>query len=120
MVVVASLLFMEGFPKALRWPVRLLFWVSVIYLAIAIFQKLRSTKFEAKKVLFSLVLVGILYGALFLVCTVFVKLMAQRDERMASEQITELTDKTRTRIRSVVGESLYTSLDEPTEPETEG
>ncbi len=94
-VVLVGFLYMEGIPPVLHWPFRILFVVAVGWLAFAIIRKVRATKFEGKKVVFSLVLVAMLYGVLFLVCHVFVKLMSVRDERLAATKTEALTEKTR-------------------------
>ncbi|MDB4512156.1 hypothetical protein N9060_01700 [Arenicella sp.] len=100
--IVATLLFMAQLPEFLYWPVRILFAAAVGWLAIATFLTLRAARFDTKKVVFSLVLVVLLYGALFLICFVFVKLMAARDERMASVKTTSLSEKARSATRKLI------------------
>lgn len=96
--------YMEKVPEALFWPMRLLVVVAVGYLIFAIFQKLR--KASGKTVVFSLIMLLMLYGAFYVVCLVFVKLMSAKDEEMKTVDVTELTDSARRGIQAMLdGES---------------
>lgn len=95
LVVLVTLLYLYRMPAALHWPIRLLFAASLAWLGFSLVRKIRSTKFDPKIAVFSLVLIAILYGFLFLICHLFVKLMSARDESLASTKATELTEKSR-------------------------
>lgn len=93
--ILAMVLYMGHTPALLHWPIRILFFAAAGYLVFATIQKIRATKFEAKKVVFSLILAAFFYGALFLICTVFIKLMSAKDERLTTVKTTALTEKSR-------------------------
>lgn len=108
--ILAMLLYMERMPEALHWPVRILFFGSIGYLVYALFQRLRSTKFEAKKLLFSLILIAFMYGAVFVICAVFVKLMAAKDENLTTVDTSALSEKAERGVKALLAEdspSLY-------------
>jgi hypothetical protein len=98
--VVAMLLYLERVPGVLHWPMRLLFVASLLFLGFAAFRKLTASKIEAKKVLFTLILAAFMYGALFVICLVFVKLMSAKDEALTTAITTELTEKSRRGVKA--------------------
>ncbi|MGI9241038.1 MAG: hypothetical protein ACR2RV_09560 [Verrucomicrobiales bacterium] len=96
-LLVAALTYFNLFklPDLLLWPARILLFCAIGYLAVATFRKILKSKFTPKTAIFSLVLIALLYGVLFIICHLFVKLMAARDERLAAAQSTTLTEKAR-------------------------
>jgi hypothetical protein len=101
-VIVALLLYLERIPELLHWPMRVLFGLAALLLGYALYRAVRAVKFEAKKVVFSLILVAMLYGALHVMCMVFVKLMSAKDERLQTVQTTELSDNARQGIQAML------------------
>ncbi|MFT4549799.1 MAG: hypothetical protein ACI9MB_003774, partial [Verrucomicrobiales bacterium] len=87
-VVIAVLAYfnLDQFPDFLLWPVRILSIAAGGYLVYATFRTIQRAKLTPKKLAFSLILVTLLYGVLFLICHIFVKLMSARDERIAATQ----------------------------------
>ncbi len=77
------------------WPFRILTVAAALWLLYAAVHFVRTTKFELKKVVFSLILGLMLYGALHLICAVFIKLMSVKDERLLTIETTELSGKAR-------------------------
>ena len=100
--IVAILFYLERLPEVLYWPLRLLFVLAVAWLVIALARKIRATKFEAKKVVFSILLAAMLYGALFVICLVFVKLMSAKDAQLRTIKTTELAEKSRRGVRGLL------------------
>lgn len=100
--IVAVLLYLERFPELLHWPARILFGGAAGWLVYALVRAVRRTKFETKKVVFSLILAGLLYGALYVICHVFVKLMSHKDERLQMAETTELSHMARTGIKAML------------------
>jgi hypothetical protein len=108
--VLAMLFYMEKTPELLHWPIRFLFFAAIGYLLFAIFRWVRSTKFEAKKVVFSLILAAFFYGALFLICMVFIKLMSAKDEELTTVKTNGLSEKARRAVNALLSgdsPSLY-------------
>jgi hypothetical protein len=100
--IVAVLLYLERFPELLHWPARILFAGAAVWISYVVVRAVRRTKFEAKKVVFSLILMGMVYAALYVICHVFVTLMAQRDESMIKVETTELSHKARIGIKAML------------------
>jgi hypothetical protein len=107
-VLMAALLYFARLPQWLHWPGRVVTAASAVFLIWSVGRKVMVTKFEAKKVCFSLGLVLLMYGALHVMCLVFVKLMSARDERLSAGAATELSEKTRRGIEAVLaGTSVH-------------
>ncbi|MCB1232460.1 MAG: hypothetical protein KDN19_19585 [Verrucomicrobiae bacterium] len=105
-ILVLAFGYLEKVPTALLWPMRLLVVLSIGYLVFALAQKVRATKFEGKKVIFSLILLLMLYGTFYVICLVFVKLMSKKDEAITTVDVTELTKQARGGIQAMLdGES---------------
>lgn len=94
-VVLLTLLLLKKIPSALHWPMRLLFVASVGWLVISLFKALAGRKFDGKKVAFSLILVVMCYGTLYLISAVFVKLMSAKDEALTTVDTSALSEKAR-------------------------
>ncbi len=101
-VVTAALLYFSRLPEWLHWPGRMGTAAAVCLLLWAAYRKARSIRFELKKMVFSLILLVLMYGALHLVCLVFVKLMSARDERLTTADSTALSGKTRRGIEAAL------------------
>lgn len=96
------LLFMENVPAWLHWPVRILSLMATGWLAYAAFRFLRTVKFEAKKAVFVLILLALVYGAVHLMCLVFVTLMSERDEVLVDVEPSRLSRPARLGIRAML------------------
>lgn len=94
-VVAVSFLYLERVPSGLLWPMRVLFALSVGYLLYRLACWIRRTTINGKTVVFSLILAAMMYGALHLICLVWVKLMSAKDDSLTTVQTTSLTDKSR-------------------------
>lgn len=104
--VLAMLFYMERVPVALRWPFRILFFAAVIWLVFVMVRGLMGIRFNGRKVIFSLILGAFLYGALFLICHVFIKLMSAKDSRITQVDTTSLSERARRGINAMFsGES---------------
>ena len=86
LLILVTLLYLSRMPGWLHWPMRLLFVAALAWVGYSLIRKVRATQFEAKKIVFSLIIVGFLYGLLFLICHVFVKLMSVRDEQLGVDE----------------------------------
>ena len=73
----------------------------------AIWRWVRTTRFELKKTVFALILVAFVYGAVHLMCLVFVKVMSMRDERLKEHETTTLSDKARRGIQAMLDGTSY-------------
>ena len=100
--VVAMFGYMEKIPAVLHWPVRILWVGAILYLAYAVIRWVVKTKFEAKKVIFSLVLAAFFYLALHLICAVFIKLMSVKDEALTTAKTESLSEKARKGVNLVL------------------
>lgn len=96
------LLFMENVPMPLRWLVRILSIVAVGWLVLAAYRCVRTLKLEMKKVVFSLILVAMVYGAVDLMCRLFVAVMAERDERVVDVEPSSLSNAARRGINAML------------------
>ncbi len=93
--IVLMLLYLEKIPPALHWPMRLLFVAAVGWLLVSAFRALWGRKIQGKVVIFTLILAAMLYGALFVICAVFVKLMSAKDEALTTVDTSALSEKAR-------------------------
>lgn len=109
--IVAVLLYFGRMPAWLHWPVRLLTVSAAAVLLHAVCRWVRSVKFGVKKAVFSLILAAFLYGALHVMCLVFVKLMAARDARLTEVDTTALSDKARRGIEAMLADKSYHVFD---------
>lgn len=116
--VAAALLFLLGVlfffrhtPSALRWPLRILSAAALVWLVIAAVRAARTTRFTMKKTVFSLILGLCLYLALSLICHLFLKLMAARDDRAATHAITSLDDIARSNIAIMLNGTSFKMFD---------
>ena len=100
--VLAAPLFFANLPGALRWPGRVLFVFALGWLVRAAYNWVRRTKFEKKKVIFSLTLGLFCYGVLHLMCHVFIQLMSKKDERLLTVEMTELSHDDRQGIKALL------------------
>ena len=100
--VLAAPLFFANLPGALRWPGRALFVFALGWLVRAAYTWVRRTKFEKKKVIFSLILGLFCYGALYLMCHVFIRLMSEKDERLLTVDATQLSQAARLGIKAML------------------
>jgi hypothetical protein len=98
--IVGMLLYVERLPGALHWPVRLLFVAAVGWLLFAAFRKVSGSKIEGKKVVFTLIIAAFMYGALFLICLMFVKLMSAKDEALTTARTNSLAEKSRRGVKA--------------------
>jgi len=104
--LVGVLLLMESIPLQLRWPVRILSVAAVAWLVYVAFRFLRTLKLGMKKAVFSLILLGMVYGAVDLMCRLFVAVMNERDERMIDVEPSKLSKAARRGIKAMLdGES---------------
>ena len=105
--------YMDRLPGGLFWPVRILFAAAAGWLLYLAVRKARTTRFQAKNAVFSLILVLFLYGMLYLMCHVFIKLMAFRDERVSAtaETSEELSPQARRGIQAVLDGSSPVQFD---------
>jgi hypothetical protein len=94
--------FIREFREGFMWPLRILSLAVVGWLLYALVRFVRTTKFEAKKVVFSLILGAFLYGALHIICHVFLKLMSAKDEQLFLVEATELTHSARKGIQAML------------------
>ena len=107
--LLAVLLFMQSIPAWLHWPVRLLSLAAVGWLGYAAYCLVRTVKLEMKKVVFSLILLAIVYGAMHLMCHVFVILMSERDASLVDVEPSRLSKATRIGIQAMLdGQSPVT------------
>lgn len=79
-------------PGGLRWPLRIVSAAALVWLALVAVRAIFAARFTARKVVFSLILGVFFYLSLLLVCHVFLKLMAARDDRAAVHDTTSLSD----------------------------
>lgn len=100
--MLAAPLFFANLPGALRWPGRVLFVFALGWLGRAAYNWVRRTKFEKKKVIFSLILGLFCYGVLHLMCHVFIQLMSKKDERLLTVEMTELSHDDRQGIKALL------------------
>ncbi|MBX7207667.1 MAG: SGNH/GDSL hydrolase family protein [Verrucomicrobiaceae bacterium] len=82
-VVFGMLLGFPLLPTALRWPARVAVLCALAWLAFALVRGLRRVKWSAKGVVFSGVLLALMFAATHLLCFVFMKVMGARDDRLA-------------------------------------
>ena len=102
LVIVAALLFLGQFPAWLHWPVRVACAAAVVLLVSSAFRFLRTVKLEVKKVVFSLILLAIVYGTVHVMCHVFVTLMSERDETLVDVEPSRLSHKARLGIQAML------------------
>lgn len=79
-------------PGGLRWPLRVASAAALVWLLLVTVRAILGARFTARKFLFTLVLGGFFYLALWLMCHVFLRLMAARDDRAAVHDVTSLSD----------------------------
>ena len=96
------LFFMQSIPAWLHWPARLITVAAVGWLAYLAYRFLRTVKLEKKKVVFSLILMAIVYGTFHVMCLVFVTLMSDRDEVLADVEPSRLSRQARLGIRAML------------------
>jgi hypothetical protein len=106
-IILAVMLYFGRLPAWLHWPVRILTAASVFVILHAIWRWVRTTRFELKKTVFALILVAFVYGAVHLMCLVFVKVMSMRDERLKEHETTTLSDKARRGIQAMLDGTSY-------------
>jgi hypothetical protein len=109
LVIMSILEWFRDTPSAARWPLRLVFIASCGWLVIAAWRTIRSIRFTAKKLVFSAVLALLLYGALSVLCAVFVAVMSSRDDHIVRRGELTLSEGARIGLTSVIsGESMAT------------
>ena len=101
-VLLVVVFFMKDFREGFMWPLRVLTAASLGWLLHVAFTFVRTTRFEAKKVVFTLIMGALFYGALHLVCHVFLKLMSAKDEQLLTVDATSLTNSARSGIRAML------------------
>lgn len=106
-----AVLFFQHLPLGLRSPVRLLCLGAVLWLIFMAVQTVRTWTFNWKKLAFSLILACLFYAALHLVCLVFIRLMAPRDDRIATRVITSLAEEHRMGIKAMLAGVSYEMYD---------
>ncbi len=107
-ICLVAVLFFRFVPSALRWPVRVAAAASVLWLVLAAWRAVRGMKFDGKKFVFSLILGGLLYGMLALVCHVFIKIMSLRDDRLTERGGNALVGDARLRLQNLLdGKGFY-------------
>ncbi len=106
-IVALALLFFQMVPTAFRWPVRILFFASLVWLPVMAARALMRGRIAQRKVVFGAVLAVIWYGLLLLCCHIFVKLMSMKDERLARRGEGELSEGCRMELRDILkGEGM--------------
>ncbi len=103
----AALAFFHHVPHALRWPVRGLVLMLTVWLVLALVLALRRARLRGKTLAFSLILAALLYGALTLVCHVFITLMSRRDDRLSTRGLTALPDVCRSGIQALIDDDKF-------------
>ena len=98
-------------PPAARWPLRGVWLLAAGWLAWAALGWLRGVRFTVKKTAFTLVLGLLLYGAVSLVCHMFIRLMSVRDDRLTTRSFTHLSEPCRTGIRDMLDGRSYNLFD---------
>lgn len=107
-----TLLYMERMPNGLFWPIRVFFVGAAGWLVYLAIRKIRATRFEARKAVFSLVLVVFVYGMVYLMCHVFIKLMSFRDESIIDTAASvKLSTQVRRGIQAVLDGSSPVQFD---------
>lgn len=107
LVIMAVLLYFGRLPDWLHWPVRAVTAAAVLVVAHAVVRMVRTMKLEVKKAVFSLILAALFYGALHVMCLVFVKLMSMRDARLTEVDTTALSGKARRGIEAMLADKSY-------------
>ncbi len=103
----AGVLCFQSVPAALRWPVRVLWLLVSFWLVCLAARLLWSTRFTVKKVVFSLLILGINWLCLSLVCLVFNALMSKKDDRLTTHGMATLSDDCRKGIEAMIaGKSM--------------
>ncbi len=110
-IIGAALGYMEKMPEFLYWPMRVLFVAAVAWLAYAGFRAARAVKFEPRKAVFSLILIAILYGGLYLVCHAFIIVMSARDQRLTNVNTSALSKNARRGVRTLLAGESYSIFD---------
>ena len=100
--VLAVPMFFANLPGLLHWPARVLLVLSLGWLVRAAINFVRRTKFEKKKLIFSLILGLFCYGVLHLMCLVFIRIMSEKDERLLTVDTSELSQPAREGIQSML------------------
>jgi hypothetical protein len=111
LVLLGALILFQHVPTALRWPVRLLALAILAWLAIVTWRKMRASRFSPKGIVFSLLLGGFMYLALALICHIFNTLMAARDDRVATHNVTSLGELERSNIEIMLNGTSFKMYD---------
>jgi hypothetical protein len=104
------ILVLQHLPKVLLWPARIAFFSVAAFLAWMLVRAARRTHFGGKTVLFSGVLLVLMYLAIHGLCSVFVHFMSRRDERFTDTRILSLDAGRQSQVRALLagtGLELY-------------
>ena len=112
--VVTALLFVLGLvfffqytPNGLRWPLRVLWLASIIWLVVVTVRTVRTTRFTRRKIAFILIIGGFYYVVLLLICHVFIKEMSQRDDRLTTRGMTSLAPDCKSGIQAMLDDNQF-------------
>lgn len=89
-------------PKALLWPARMAFFAAAALLVWTLLRTAGRPRFRGKTVLFSGILLALLYLALHGLCLLFVHLMSHRDERFTNREIHSLDKARRSAVEALL------------------
>lgn len=96
------LLFFPSVPVALRWPVRVLWFLALGWLVFTAFGTVRATCLTLKKTVFILIVVLLQYICLTLACQIFIVVMSKRDDRLTTRGLAALTPECREGIQAML------------------
>ena len=91
----------DATPSALHWPLRVLWFGSLLLMIAALVSAVKGARLDRRKVIFILVIAGFWLLMLEAVCWIFVSLMAKRDDRLAARGVTTLSADCREQLKAV-------------------
>lgn len=89
-------------PRFLRWPVRLLWLACIVALLVVGVRWLASRRWSWKGILFSAIMLGIVFASVHVACAIFMRVMGSRDSRLALRGETSLSEGSRKYIEDCI------------------